>query len=623
MRNTARRLAALTATGLLAAGVSACGSSSSKSSAGASGSASGSAQSIPLKPGENPATQSLAGGAKGGALTVYSSEDFQHLDPGQSYFANDYAIIYATQRPLFVYLPTSASTLAPDLATEIPTVANGGITDGGKTVTIHIQHGVHFSPPVNREVTSADVAFAIERGANPNVANPYFPSYFGTGASAPLVGAQSASYKGGPIPGIQAPDKYTIVFHMTKPGAPTLIQALFLPLSSPVPKEFVAPLDKHSPTTYGLNYLVATGPYMLKADPKTGRFSGLGYQTGKSADLVRDPNWNAGSYTSAYKPPADLDQISIKIGGDANVIGQQVLQGSHALQLDTPAQSIVKLAYQQYPSQITFTPGSGDHYVSIDNHHGVFTNELLRKAFWAALDRAAIVKARGGALVAQPMTHFLYPGVNGFDQAGGFAGPQVDYNANVNGSHTVACKYMKLAGYANCQYTGGQTAQVVSTSNGNDPAITQIVNSAMTSLGLRTHVSLVDQSVMYTKYCQVPKQEIDACPAQGWIRDFADPLSVLYATFYGPSITSTGNPNQGQVNDPQINAAIKAAALVVNPAARTQAWANVDKLLVAKAVAVPEEYDSQPNVESKNVTGVNDAWNEGTWDFAFTSLKNP
>jgi peptide/nickel transport system substrate-binding protein len=180
---------------------------------------------------------------------------------------------------------------------------------------------------------------------------------------------------------------------------------------------------------------------------------------------------------------------------------------------------------------------------------------------------------------------------------------------------------MKLAGYSGCRYTGGKTVQIVSSTNGNVPAITQIVNAALTGLGFTTHVSEVDQSVMYTKYCQVPKQEIDACPAQGWIRDFADPLSVLYAPFYGPSITPTGNPNQGQVNDPQINAAIKAAALTVDPAARVEAWANVDKLLVAKAVAIPEDFDSQPSVRSRDVVGIDDLWNEGTWDFAFSSLR--
>jgi peptide/nickel transport system substrate-binding protein len=624
MRVSRSLIASMAVTGLFAVGITACGSSSSKSSSGGGSSSQSSSngnagvQSIPLKPGENPVGQTLTGSTKkrGGTLTVYSSEDFEHLDPGESYFTQDYGVDYPTQRTLFAYMPNTENVLSPDMATAIPTTSNGGITDGGKTVTVHIRQGVHFSPPVNREVTSADVAYAIERAANPNVANAYFAGYFGAGAFAPLVGATSANYKGGPIPGIQTPNKFTIVFHTTKPSGAFLVSALSLPISAPVPQSFAGPMDKHSPTTYGTKYLVATGPYMIKSD-SSGMFQGIGYQTGKSLNLVRNPNWNA---KTDFRP-AYLNAINFSIGGDATVIGRQVLQGSDAVQFDTPAQSIVKLAYQNYPSQITFTPGSGDHYVALDNAAGVFKNVNLRRAVWANLDRAAIIKLRGGSLAGSPATHFIYPGIDGYEQAGGAAGPQVPWNKSVTGNLQVAEQYMKAAGYKSGKYTGSATVQIVSSNNGNDPAITQLLNSDMTALGFHTHVSLVDQSVMYAKYCGVPKQNIDACPAVGWVRDFADPLTVLYVPFYGPAITQTNNSNWGQVNDPQINAAMAKAALVADPTARAQAWANIDKMLVNQAVAIPEDFDNQPNVESKDVAGVNELWNTGTWDLDFTSLK--
>jgi peptide/nickel transport system substrate-binding protein len=609
---------------LLVVGVAACGSSSSsKSSSSSSSSSSSGVQTLPLKAGENPVGQNLYNGKRGGTLNVYQSEDFEHLDPGESYFELDYTVMYATQRPLFTYPPNSSTTLVPDLATEIPTVANGGITDGGRTVTVHIEPNVHYSPPVNRAVTSADVAYAIERGANPNVANPYFPGYFGSASPSPLLGAESPKYAGGPIPGITTPNSTTIVFKMSKPGAVTLIDALSLPTSAPVPQSFAGPMDKKAPTTYGTSAEVFTGPYMLENNPTTGVFAGLGYQTGKSATLVRNPNWSASTYASGDAPPAYLNRININIGGDTTVIGQQVLKGSDSVQEDTPAQSIVKLAYENYPSDITFTSGSGDHYVAVDNVHGPFANLDLRKAFWAALDREAIVKARGGPLVAEPMTHFIYPGNAGFAQAGGNAGPAVDYNENVDGSLAVATKYMKLAGFKTGKYTGSATVQIVGADSGNSPAIIQIVNAALTELGFHTHVSEVDQSVMYAKYCGVPKQEIDACPTVGWIRDFADPLSIVYVPFYGPAITPTNNSNWGQVNNPQINAAMTKAALVVDPTARAEAWANVDRLLVADAVAIPEEWDNQPNIKSTDVRGINDLWDTGSWDYSYSSLDTP
>jgi peptide/nickel transport system substrate-binding protein len=606
--------------GLLALGVAACGSTSSSSSGSPSGSGTGtgtgttSTPSIPLKPGENPVGQQLYGKTKGGKLTVYSSEDFEHLDPGSAYFALDYQVIYATQRPLLSYPPNSSTELAPDLATAVPTSSNGGITDGGKTITVHIQPNVKFSPPINRVVTSKDVAYAIERGANPNVGNGYFAPYFGD-----IVGADKA--KGGPISGIQTPNNTTIVFHLTKPTSGVLIGALSMPLSSPVPAEMAGPMDKKSPTTYGADAEVATGPYMIKANSK-GVFAGIGYQSGKSLTLVRNPNWDASTYSSAsFKPPAYLDEIDINIGGSTSVIGTQTLKGTHALQMDTPSQPVVKEAYEQYPSQITFTPGAGDHYGGFDTAHGVFTNVNLRRAVWAAMDRNAVVKLRGGPLVAQPMTHFITPGTSGYDEAGGAAGPNFPWNKNPNGDPQEAATLMKAAGYPSGKYTGSQTVQIVGSENGDDPQINQIVNTALTSLGFKTHLSQVDQSVMYSKYCGVPKQEIDICPSAGWIRDFNNPLTVLYVPFNGAAIVPTNNSNWSQLNDPAINSAMNKAELITDPTAAAKAWGAIDTQLVNLAVALPEEWDTQPNIESKDVAGVDDLWNIGSWDFMFTSLK--
>ncbi len=350
---------------------------------------------------QTPKTESQTGGKRGGTLTVLDHEDFEHLDPGQSYFAMDYEIDYATQRPLFSYKPNSFTEAVPDLAS-----GPAEVSSDGKTVTVHIRHGVHFSPPVNREVTSADVAYAIERGANPNVLNPYFTAYFSS-----IEGAEKAS--GGPIPGITTPEKYTIVFHLIRPAAATLVHALALPLSAPVPEEFAKKYDAKKPTEYG-NYLVATGPYMLKSNSE-GKVLGIGYQAGKSATLVRNPNWSA---ATDFRP-AYLNQINIQIGGDENVIGRQVLEGSDMVQNDPPSKSIIQLAYERYRSQLQITDGAGDHYVALNNKKGPFTNINLRKAVWAALDKEAIVKVRGGSLVAIPMTHFIYPEIAGFEEAGG------------------------------------------------------------------------------------------------------------------------------------------------------------------------------------------------------------
>ncbi len=426
MRRSIRAVGAIGALCGLVFALSACGGSSSSSGSSGGGT---STTSSTLKPALTGAGQVLNNGKMGGTLNVFQHEDFQHLDPGESYFALDYAVLYVTQAPLYIFAPNSSTQIIPDLASGMPI-----LSDGGRTVTVHIKPNVHFSPPVNRAVTSADVAYAIDRGANPNVANPYFPSYFFY-----IKGADKAT--GGPIPGISTPNPTTIVFHLTGPYGSFFTGALQLLLTAPVPKSFAAPLDAKKPTAYGSTSEVATGPYMIKAD-STGKFIGIGYQPGKSLTLVRNPNWVRGTTPQ----PAYLNQININIGGDQNVIGPQVLKGSNMVDGDTPSSTDVKLAYQHYYNQLIAVPGAGDFYVALNNHAGPFANVNVRKAMWAALDREAMVKASGGEIVgAVPGRISCIRGRSGFEQAGGDHGPNVDYNNYPEGNLTVAKKYMKLA----------------------------------------------------------------------------------------------------------------------------------------------------------------------------------
>ena len=154
-----------------------------------------------------------------------------------------------------------------------------------------------------------------------------------------------------------------------------------------------------------------------------------------------------------------------------------------------------------------------------------------------------------------------------------------------------ATKLMKAAGYTSGKYTGTTTLQVVAGNNGNAPAVAQIIVGSLNALGFKTHLSEVDQSVMYGKYCGVPKQHINVCPSSGWSRDFNNPLTILYVPFNGNAIVPTNNSNFSNFNDPTINKEMTAASLIQDPAQAAQAWANIDKQLVNLAVGVPEEFD--------------------------------
>jgi peptide/nickel transport system substrate-binding protein len=595
-----RTLAAVALAALVGLGLAACGSSSSSSS-NATGASSSALSSSGF---QSPLTEPLTGGKRGGTLQVLDETDFEHIDPGIAYYSLDYEVVFATQRPLYSNKPNTSTEATPDMASAPPE-----ISADNKTVTVHLREGVHFSPPVNREVTSEDVAYAIERGANPNVANPYIGAYFKSVEGEPTA-------NGGPIKGIVTPDKRTIVFHLSEPKGLFVSESLLLPLTAAVPKEYAAKFDAHKPSDYGANQ-VATGPYMFKND-SSGKVLGVGYSPGKSATLVRNPNWKE----STDFRPAYLDEIQVKIGGSNTVIGRQVLEGNNVVNNEpsTP-QSDLKLAVEHYKSQLEISPGAGSHYIAVNNAHGPFKNINLRKALWAELDRTAVDKARGGNLFTNVMTHFIYPTIPGFEQAGGLTGPKVDYNEHLEGNPAVAEKYMKLAGYPSGKYTGGQTIQVVGAKGNPTEQDAEIVNQTLKNLGFNTKFTLVETSIMYSKFCSVPKEEIDVCPSVGWIADFADPQTVLNITFNGKLIVPTGNTNWSQANLPKLNEAMTAAESVNGKEARATAWAKIDTEIVENAAAIPFDWDKQGMLEGKTVKGVGDLWDVGEWDYSWTSLK--
>ncbi len=590
----------LAAVGASSAVLSACGSTSSSPS-GAT--ASSQASALSSSGFQSPLNEPLTGGRHGGTLEVLNESDFEHLDPGIAYYSVDYEVVYATQRPLYSFKPSTETQASPDMASGPPE-----ISPESRTVTVHLRTGVHFSPPVDREVTSEDVAYAIERGANPDVANPYIHTYFDS-----VEGIPTAT--GGPVKGIQTPNSHEIVFHLSEPKAQLVVDALVLPLTAAVPKQYAERFDRNRPSNYA-SYEVATGPYML-ANNSEGKVIGIGYVPGKSATLVRNPNWNPDTDIR----PAYLNQINIKIGGANAVIGRQVLEGTNVLENEPPAQNVVRLAAERYKHQLEISPGAGSHDIGVNNKVGPFRNVNLRKALWAALDRDAMVKVRGGTLVTNVATHFLYPGIPGFEQAGGLAGPHFDFNEHPEGDMAVAEKYMKLAGYPSGKYTGGEAITVVGAKGSPAEEDAEIVNQTLKNLGFTTKFTLDESATVYAKYCNVPKEEITICPSVGWIADFADGQAVLNITFNGKFINETGNVNWGQTNDPAINAAATAAESLVGQAARATAWAKVDEEVVADAAEIPFDWDKQPNVEGSEVDGVGDLWDVGEWDYSWTSLK--
>jgi peptide/nickel transport system substrate-binding protein len=103
----------------------------------------------------------------------------------------------------FLYLTRydSSGRSVGDLALAAPTLENGGVTDGGKRLTYHLRHGVHWQD--GTPVTSRDVVFTYREIMNP---------------------ANTVDYRLGydRITSIAARDPYTLTITVARPFSPII-----------------------------------------------------------------------------------------------------------------------------------------------------------------------------------------------------------------------------------------------------------------------------------------------------------------------------------------------------------------------------------------------------------------
>ena len=156
--------------------------------------------------------------------------------------------------------------LVPNTAAALPE-----LRDGGRTIVVRLQHGIHFAPdPVfngkKRELIADDYVFSWKRIIDPVVASPNLFIFEGK-----LVGADelvAEAKKTGrfdydtKLEGLQALDRYTLQVKLKNPDYGLLDYMTTTQLSA-VAREVVAAYGS-KPNTWTQDHPVGTGPYYLK-----------------------------------------------------------------------------------------------------------------------------------------------------------------------------------------------------------------------------------------------------------------------------------------------------------------------------------------------------------------------
>jgi peptide/nickel transport system substrate-binding protein len=613
-------LAALVALAALAAG---CGSK--KSSTGSTTTTSSSTGGNTTA-----ASKSYDNGSsvKGGVYRLGYESSFgwtDNFDPTGEYLGTAWGIyVNLLMRPLIGYkhLPGAAGNdLVGDLATSVPTP-----TDGGLTYTYKIRSGIKYGPPINRAVTSKDVAYALDRLADQNDGGEY--GFYYTVIKGWDAASKSKTFTH--ISGVSTPDNSTLVIHLTQ-ATGDFNYRMSMPATGPIPPE-VGKCFEGKPGNYGRN-IISSGPYMIQGSAGTFSscsalkpFSGYDGANGNHLILVRNPNYDQSTDQFRKNYP---DKFTWTVDSNADDIFNKVSAGQFEDEISSPTPKTIR-AYETNPTlKPRLLPNVGDRtwYLTMNLTQPPFDDIHVRKAMNLIMDKQSLRLAWGGAVEGQVATHIVPPVLynNGLAEYDPYATP------NEAGSQAMASAEMKQSKYdpghtGKCTASACKGVLMIGDVRSVDNRMIPVIQADAKKIGISFTVRQINAA--YTTI-QTPSKNIPISERPGWGKDYADPSTFFAELFDGQAIIKAGNTNYSLVGltakqatefgvkgnvtniptvDPDINACQKKLGQD-----RINCWEALDKKLMTQVVPwVPYLWANNVDIVGPKVTHWNyDQFSDG------------
>ena len=519
----------------------------------------------------------------GGTLKLLGSSDVDHLDTASAYYTASYTLERTFARQLFSYPAstntTTANTPVPDLATVLPTTANGGISADGKTYTIHLRTGAEWDTSPARPVTAQDAVLGLKRLCNP-VSPVGAPGYYentivgmkaycdGFAKVAGTAPAMAAYINGHQISGVTTPDAQTVVFKLLQPAS-DFLNILAMPFASPAPKEYL----QYVPDSAAFRqHTISDGPYRI-----------VTYTPNQRIVLNRNPAWTQASDPVRHQY---VDNIDITQGQDAGPVQQQIQAGTADLEWDTtvPTPNIPALQAAK-DARLGLYPALDTNPYLVFNLQSPTANSALknvkvRQAIEYAVDKTAIGQVYGGPALNTPLNQVIPPGNVGYQQFDLYPTAQSKGDA-------ATCKSMlAAAGYPN-----GFTIKDVYRNAGDHPAVAQDIQADLKACGITDKLIPVNQGDYYGKYLNSPsaaQRGVWDISEPGWVPDWYgnNGRAIVEPLFdgrnYGPN-----SVDYGDYNNPAVNALIDKALAAPDQNTAATYWHQADMQIMKDAAIVP------------------------------------
>jgi len=507
------------------------------------------------------------------------------LDPNIGYYTLDYVAGQLYARSLYTYPSVEGQTftLAPDLATAMPTVSDGGLK---YAVTIRTGAMWNTSPP--RQVTAADEIIGLKRSCNPTDPFGGQPDFsdilvgyttFCTGfakVSSTSAAAQAAYINANSISGVTVDpsNPLTVDFTLSSPAS-YFPGVLNLPPFNPAPVEILSYLPD---STTLASHVPSDGPYEIQS-----------YVPNKSITFVRNPAWSQASdpIRKAY-----VNQIDVSETGNQEGIYQQILTNSPSADMlwdiGMPATAVPALLASKDPRLSLQTEGSTNPYIIFNtiskNNGGALATVAVRQAISYAISRTQLVQNHGGPDIDPPLTHLIAPGTDG-------SGPNFD---DYPYDPAKAKAMLASAGVTNLTLKILYRPQNISAQKD-----FETLQANLAAVGIKVTGVPASNADFYGKYL-VPgtaaKQSVWDLAEAGWGPDWYPTGGKSY---FEPILNGTELPptssNFGFFSDQKLNTIMQEALTAPSVAAASALWHQADVEAMSQAAVYPI---ADPNLAS-------------------------
>jgi peptide/nickel transport system substrate-binding protein len=492
-------------------------------------------------------------GVRGGTLRVLAVDPIIGLDTAVNYTPQGFAIARAYARTLYGY----------DRSGPVPDIASGHqLSADHRTYTFTLRAGVHYAPPVNREVTATDFITAIQRLYDKTTPSPG-QQYADLIAGATAFGAGKASR----ISGLAAPDARTLTITLVQPAG-DFLSILTQSLFAPVPGEYAAEY------AVGANYdghVVGTGPY----DPTT-------YIPGKTVVLVRNPNWD-----SATDPlrKAWVDRIQVRLGVGTGATQQAIEREEADLSLDShvPKAQIATLrADPERSGRLSVNTSECLVYLTLGTHRGAgaIADVRVRQAVNFAIDKVAYRDAISGRArpAGELASTILAPGSPGYRHYDLYPTP------DGRGDPAKARALLAEAGYPN-----GLTLGFTTAGTGRFAPARKPIEASLAKAGIRLKPKIYEPKYLWEKGLGVPSKRLEHQLGQSvWCPDFLgdNARGTIVPLFDGRHDPQVG-ANFSEYDNPAVNRLIDQALAEPDRNRRATLWGQIDQRIMRDAPLVP------------------------------------